>query len=210
MIKMNLLENGVDSLKSAYMIMEEIPNLQSGIDHKLKDAVFSLNHGIEILLKLILKDKNEYLIFSDLDKYMLAKRKMIVEGETNVFEVNSKLKTVSLIESISRIKYLCNLTIEPKLEASIEYLNKIRNEFMHYEIKLEDEEMLKLLDKLRVGYELSIQFFGLHIEDLEAKIAEARYQVTVDDYMSDMAETYGMMRYEEERELRDYEDDEDS
>lgn len=33
-------------------------------------------------------------------------------------------------------------------------------------------------------------------------IAEARCEVTIDDYINDMAETKGMMLYEEERELR--------
>ena len=41
---------------------------------------------------------------------------------------------------------------------------------MHYEVNLSEEDMLKLLDKLRVGYELSIQFFSLHIENIESKL----------------------------------------
>ena len=41
MIQMSLLDNGVDSLKSAYLIMEQLPDLHEGIGHKLKDGVFA-------------------------------------------------------------------------------------------------------------------------------------------------------------------------
>ncbi|MEK4987233.1 hypothetical protein NYE46_09400 [Listeria sp. FSL L8-0308] len=74
MIKMGLAENGADSLKAAYLIIEKLPSLEDGLSHNLKDAVISLNHGIEILFKLILKNYEEYLIFADLDKYMTAKK----------------------------------------------------------------------------------------------------------------------------------------
>lgn len=50
MIKMGLAENGADSLKAAYLIIEKLPSLEDGLSHNLKDAVISLNHGIEILL----------------------------------------------------------------------------------------------------------------------------------------------------------------
>lgn len=208
MIKMSLLENGVDSLKSAYLIMEELPDLQEGIGHKLKDAVFALNHGVEILFKLILKNKSEHFIYNDLEKYMKAKEKMIKESKSNVLEVNNNLKTVSLNEAIMRAKYLCDISIDPRLEKAISYLNGKRNEFMHYEVNLNEDDMLKLLDKLRLGYELCVQFFSLHIENIESKIAEARYEITIYDYINDMNEIYGMMQYEEERDLRGYEDNE--
>lgn len=207
MIQMSLLDNGVDSLKSAYLIMEQLPDLHEGIGHKLKDGVFALNHGVEILFKLILKNRSEHLLYNDLEKYMNAKRKMIEQSKANVLEATPSLKTVSLNEALMRAKYLCDISIDPRLEAAIQYLNKKRNEFMHYEVNLSEEDMLKLLDKLRVGYELSIQFFSLHIENIESKIAEARYEITVDDHMNDIAESYGMMRYEEERDLRGYEED---
>ncbi|MEK4289400.1 hypothetical protein [Paenibacillus sp. FSL P4-0502] len=199
MIKMSLLENGVDSLKSSYLIMEKIPELQEGLSHNIKDAVISLNHGIEILFKLVLKEINEYLVFTDLDNYMLAKKKMLSENMRNVFEAKPGLKTVSLNEAMRRARYLCGIEINSDLETVINYLNKKRNEFMHYEIHLSEEEMMELLSKLRVGYELSVQFFGLHIEGLEELIRGARYEITVEDYSDELAAMYGEMQYDEWR-----------
>ncbi|WP_339168994.1 hypothetical protein NSQ55_21325 [Paenibacillus sp. FSL H7-0943] len=94
-MKYGLLENGVDSLKSAYNSIDKISLLIEGVEHNIKDAILSLNHAIEILFKLILKQKNEYLIFSDIGKYMNAKKQMLIQGKSNVFEVSSELKTVT-------------------------------------------------------------------------------------------------------------------
>lgn len=79
-MKYGLLENGVDSLKSAYTSIDKISYLHEGIEHNIKDAILSLNHAIEILMKLILKGEREYLIFSDIGKYMNAKKQMIIQG----------------------------------------------------------------------------------------------------------------------------------
>lgn len=37
---------------------------------------------------------------------------------------------------------------------------------MHYEINLSNEQMLELLVKMRIAYDLSYDFFTDHIEDL--------------------------------------------
>lgn len=63
MIKIDLLSNGIDSLKSAYLTMNKLPEIQQGLEHNLKDAVLSFNHGIEILFKYILKKKQGILDF---------------------------------------------------------------------------------------------------------------------------------------------------
>lgn len=204
MIKMDLLSNGVDSLKSAHITMDKLPDLEQGIEHILKDAVLSLNHGIEILFKYILKKNEEYLIFSDIEKFMSAKKKAIQDNKENVFEVNPNLRTITLMESIDRLKYLCDYAISEDLELTLIYLNKIRNQFMHYEINLSEEEMFELHRKLQLGYELSIDFFIVHIENFSEEFAFARYEISVDDYQDMMAEMHAEMRYEEEKELRGY------
>ncbi|MDU8675344.1 hypothetical protein [Paenibacillus polymyxa] len=206
MIKMSLLENGTDSFKSAYDIMEKLPQLQEGLAHNLKDAVLALNHGIEILLKLILKEKEEYLIFSDIGKYMNAKEKMIEQGKDNVLDV-AHLNTVTIHEAINRIKYLCNYPMPDELIISIKYLSKIRNQFMHYEINLSEEEMLELLVKLKVVYQLSVEFFKKYINSLEAAIDFSRYELTVEDYMDELGAIYGEMQYEEMRLERSFEEE---
>lgn len=193
MIKMDLAENGADSLKAAYLIMKKLPILEDGLAHNLKDAVISLNHGIEILFKLVLKNYEEYLIFVDLDKYITAKKTMLEKGKDNVLDVNPQLKTVTLHEAVRRAKYLCNYEISEDFEIAITYLNKVRNQFMHYEINLSEEEMLELLVKLQIAYELSYDFFTTYIEDLSSLLEDARYEITMDDYSNEIAEMHRNM-----------------
>ncbi|MCM3173247.1 hypothetical protein [Paenibacillus sp. MER 99-2] len=190
MIRMDLAENGADSLKAAYLIMEKLPILEDGLAHNLKDAVMSLNHGIEILFKLLLKNYEEYLIFTDLDKYMTAKKNMLEKGKDNVLDVNPLLRTIALSEAIRRAKYLCGYEISSDFEVGINYINKIRNQFMHYEINLSDEEMRELLVKMRIVYDLSYDFFITYIDDLSLILEEARYEITVDDYSDEIAEMH--------------------
>ncbi|GGH46370.1 hypothetical protein GCM10008014_08990 [Paenibacillus silvae] len=190
MLIMGLAENGVDSFKAAFLTMQKIKMLEDGKVHNLKDAVMSLNHGIEILFKLFLKDYDEYLIFADLDKYMTARKIMLSKGLSNVFEANPLLKTITLNEGIRRAKYLCDYDISEDFETVVQYLNKIRNQFMHYEISLSSEEVQELLLKLQIGYELSYEFFVEYNEDLRDMFEDARYEITIDDYSDEIAEMH--------------------
>ncbi|WP_433752305.1 hypothetical protein [Paenibacillus amylolyticus] len=190
MLIMGLAENGVDSFKAAFLTMQKIKMLEDGKVHNLKDAVMSLNHGIEILFKLFLKDYDEYLIFTDLDKYMTARKIMLSKGLSNVFEANPLLKTITLNEGIRRAKYLCGYDISEDFETVVQYLNKIRNQFMHYEISLTSEEVQELLLKLQIGYELSYDFFVEYNEDLRDMFEDARYEITIDDYSDEIAEMH--------------------
>lgn len=187
-IEMSLLENGADSFKEASDKIEKISSFGSVLTqdivsimpHNMKDAVLSLNQGIELLFKLILKNTKEYLVFADISKYMAAKEKMKPEKPElkNVLDVNPNLKTISLYEAIRRIKYLCDYDLPSELEITVEYLNKIRNQFMHYEISLNYEEIQDLLEKLKIGYKLSYDFFELHINGFASELENARYNIT--------------------------------
>ncbi|MNW47836.1 hypothetical protein D3C74_251800 [compost metagenome] len=195
MIKMNLLENGTDSLKSAYDKMQKLNELEEGLDHYLKDIVFFLNHGIEILFKLILKNKGEELIFSNIKKYNIAKEEQIRTEKDNVFQVNPNLKTVSLMEAIEKCKKN-EFQISDEYENSLIYLNKMRNQFMHYEIEISDEEMLRLLIKLQLVYGLSLEFFSKYINNLNEHIDNARFEVEIDDHGDILAELQKEADYE--------------
>ncbi|MEC0181725.1 hypothetical protein P4H61_09450 [Paenibacillus peoriae] len=195
MIKMNLLQNGTDSLKSAYDKMQKLNELEEGLDHYLKDIVFFLNHGIEILFKLVLKNKGEELIFSNIKKYNIAKEEQIRTERDNVFQVNPNLKTVSLMEAIEKCKKN-EFEISDEYDNSLIYLNKMRNQFMHYEIEISDEEMLRLLIKLQLVYELSLEFFSKYINKLNEHIDNARFEVEIDDHGDILAELQKEADYE--------------
>jgi len=68
---------------------------------------------------------------------------------------------------------------------------------MHYGISLNDAEFLELTIKLQICYEETIKFFKVHIGDLEERIREARFQITIDDYMDEQGEMLAEMNREE-------------
>lgn len=201
-MKYTLLENGVDSLKASYLSIEKMRDLHEGTEHCLKDSILSLNHAIEILFKLLLKRHHEYLVFSELDKYITAKEKMIEQGKNDVFEVNSHLKTITLYEAMRRSEFLCDISISNDYKTVIEYLNKKRNQITHYEINLDTEELSEVTAKLQFCYELSVDFFKVYIEDLEDLLDAARFEMTGDEYEEAMSEMYADMAYEQYREDR--------
>ncbi|MEC4565410.1 hypothetical protein L8C07_05585 [Paenibacillus sp. CMAA1739] len=201
-MKYGLLENGIDSLKQAYTCIEKLDvGLHEGTEHNLKDAILSLNHAIEILFKMILKNEKEYLIFSDIGKYMAAKSQMIKQGKQNVFEVGHDLKTVSLMDSVKRLELLCDIAIPDVLKGAIDDFNKTRNKLMHYELELSEEEVNTTTRNLKGFYEEAVTFLEHHIDNIEELLDKARFEYSNDEYLSDMAEHYEDMMYDEYREM---------
>ncbi|PFE50771.1 hypothetical protein CN317_00940 [Bacillus cereus] len=210
-MKFTLLDNGSDSLKQSYSSLERFDNLYQGTDHSLKDAVIFLNHGLEILLKLILKNHSPALMFSDLKSYQKAKEEMKKKNLKNVFEAGLKLHTVPLEEALKRVEFLCDIEIPETLKAAIFHINKIRNELMHYSIDLNEEELEELVNKLKYCYEESVDFLEKHIENLKDRINTARFELTIDEYEEIMQQEYydqimqqEMMEREEEYHMEDY------
>jgi len=199
-MRFTLLDNGADSLKGAYDCLVKFEVLEQGTNHNLKDAVMHLNHGIEILLKLILKKASPALMFTDIKAYQKAKEDLKNSDKDNVFQINSKLHTVSLEDALLRVEYLCDIEIPDTLNASIRYINKIRNQFMHYEVEIDDNELSDLINKLKLCYEATVEFLENHIENLSEIISQSRFEYTRDDYEADMGEWLAELRAEEARE----------
>ncbi|MBY0003522.1 hypothetical protein H7S55_25610 [Priestia aryabhattai] len=197
-LKFTLLDNGADSLKSAYTNLEILNEIADGGEHRLKDAVIFLNHGVELLLKYILKQRSPALMFEKIDHYLKAKEslKKDKDKKKTVFDIESKLKTVSLLEALKRIEYLCDIEIPEKLYNTLLYVNKVRNNFMHYEVELDDKETETLVTNLQVCYEESVEFLEAHIEDLDDYIQDSRFEITAEEYQEMQAEIQADMYYE--------------
>lgn len=201
-MKFTLLDNGADSLRSAYENLEQLKEIVEGGEHRLKDAVIFLNHGVELLLKYILQQRSPALMFEKIDPYLKAKKdlKKSKNGKKTVFDIDENLKTVSLLEALKRIEYLCDIEIPQNFNATILYINKIRNQFMHYEVELDEKETEKLVTSLQICYEETIGFLENHVEDLEDYIADSRFELTQEEYEEQEAEFYGEMQFEMQRE----------
>ncbi|WP_053565558.1 MULTISPECIES: hypothetical protein [Bacillus] len=197
-MKFTLLDNGADSLKSAYENLESLKDIAEGGQHRLKDAVIFLNHGVELLLKLILKEHSPSLMFEKINDYLEAKKKLKkTEDAKTVFDINKKLKTVSLLEALTRVEYLCDIDIPDNFRGSILYVNQIRNQFMHYEVELGEHETETLVTKLQMCYEETIEFLENHIEDLDNIIKDSRFELTTEEHEIQQAEFWAELQYEE-------------
>lgn len=198
LLKFTLLDNGADSLKSAYENLESLKDIAEGGEHRLKDAVIFLNHGVELLLKLILKEHSPSLMFEKINDYLEAKKKLKkTEDAKTVFDINKKLKTVSLLEALTRVEYLCDIDIPDNFRGSILYVNQIRNQFMHYEVELGEHETETLVTKLQMCYEETIEFLENHIEDLDNIIQDSRFELTTEEHEIQQAEFWAELQYEE-------------
>jgi hypothetical protein len=229
-LNFSLLDNGVDSLKTAFTKIMELQDISVGKGPYIKDAVIYINHGIEILFKYILTKQNPSLVFVKLENYLKAKEKLKNSNDKKmqtVFDIDPTLKTVTLTEALYRIEHLCEIDIPAELDNSIHYLNKIRNKFMHYEVKIVDQEQFnKLILHLETCLVLSLDFLKEHINNLDALLNWARFYIT-DDEMDEIIaderlipilddesgwennigeETFGDSREEAEEKLRNYQD----
>lgn len=196
-IGFSLLQNGADSIKGAYSRIEKLDELVEGIDHNLKDAVIFLNHGIEILLKVMLAERSSALMFSNIKEYQKAKESLKKGGKKDVFEVNPELQTVSLKEALARIEYLCDVEIEDRMRSAIFELNMIRNKLMHFSLILNGQEVSNLTETLKFCYTVVCDFFETHIEGFNDFVDEARYEYTIEEYQEDQAEWHAEVMMEE-------------
>ncbi|MFF5993697.1 hypothetical protein AAGS61_02930 [Lysinibacillus sp. KU-BSD001] len=201
----SLVKNGADSLKNAYINLYRIEDLEKGKDHTLKDAVIFLNHGIEILLKVILSKRSFALIFDNIKEYQKAKIELSKTDKKDVFEVNPNLKTVSLTEALIRVEFLCDIEISNEMKSAVLALNSVRNKIMHFSVDLEEDEVIELTKKLEFCYNAINDFFGEHIENFDDFIDEARFEYTVEEYYQDLAEWHAEDIMDEMRLLSKYE-----
>jgi hypothetical protein len=186
-LKYTLFENGIDSLRGAHDSLVRLEDVERGGHHHIKDAIIFLNHAIEILFKYILKNKEEYLIFDNLDKYMKAKE-LISEQKPNALSVNPELRTVTLLEAHRRLASLCGIPFDKQFAGSIGYINNIRNQIEHYGIELTEQETIALVKNLRSCYELAITFFDQHIGGIADALENARFEYTTSQAFADYAD----------------------
>ncbi|MGK7380026.1 hypothetical protein ACSFXN_19595 [Planococcus sp. 1R117A] len=187
-MQFNLLTNGVDSLKASYDCLSKLEDLAEGVEHNVKDALMHLNHANEILFKLILKNEKEHLMFEDISKYMKAKSDMLKNGKSSVIEANPNLKTVSFSNALNRIELLCDIHVSEEFKGALDYLNIKRNQIMHYEIELSEDDLYELIEKLKICQNLSVNFFNEHLQGISVLMEASRFEVTVQDYLDDMGQ----------------------
>ena len=149
------MENGVDSLKKGFGYLKRYEEMyfveKEGKERffVLKDAIISIHHGVEILLKQTLIDTSEILVFSEIDKSLknaFQERKQKKLG--SIFETSHSPHTVTLQEAVDRVQKICGHILSSKLQNKIEKLEFYRNQITHSAVFLEEVEINSVFNGL--------------------------------------------------------------
>lgn len=154
-LRIGLLDNASHSLERGYELCNK-----GGRDKNpllLKEAIIWIHHGIELCLKQLLVQSNEYLVFENIDeavKKLAHLRRQPNMNQATVFDLfdhGEGAYTVGfnkLIERVSTILSIPELTTGAPLRESIKELTNYRNKIIHFSIEVELEEIATLLTNL--------------------------------------------------------------
>ncbi|OBR92672.1 hypothetical protein CLRAG_23780 [Clostridium ragsdalei P11] len=136
---MELLDNGLDSLKKAvYRLKEvsEIAETSPKYEYMLKEIIINLHHSTETLFKYLIHIKSPYLIYEDLNKFF----KQSIEKKINNSEKNVKSNTIQFMDAINCVITIYDIDIEKIFYNKIIMLNENRNALTHYTFSFKPKE----------------------------------------------------------------------
>ena len=156
-LSIGLLENCCHSLKRGYELWNQGNERKDG--WLLKEAVIWIHHGIELALKQLLVQSNEYLVFEKIDeaveKLSKLRRSTPASGNTlgalDLFEEENPAFSVGFNKLIERTAIMLGLSELEKasdLRSKIDALTKFRNKIVHFAVKLNPEEVASLLGEI--------------------------------------------------------------
>lgn len=123
----------------------------------LKEAVIWVHHGIELVLKQLLVQTNEFLVFQDVNKaverlgILRKKNGMKNAGVLDLFDHDDKVMSVgfsNLIERAAITLSICELEDGGLLRSYIDRLTRYRNKIVHFSLELDVMEVSTLLSDL--------------------------------------------------------------
>jgi len=154
-LKIGLLDNGSHSLKRGYEVWAEWK--RSGDAWLLKESVIWIHHGIELLLKQLVAQANEFLVFQDVNKAVerlgILRKKSGMEsaGVLDLFDHDDKVMSVGFKNLIDRAAITLNISEiseKEELRNNIEKLTRVRNKIVHFSVKLDVIEISGILSEI--------------------------------------------------------------
>lgn len=146
MLKLNLVENALDSLEHA------IDHLTTKIDLTASDykrVIVDLAHVAELLFKERLRVIHPAFILSNVDKYP-----------------STFAHTVSAENALNRLKNLGNIEFSDADQSALKSIREKRNEIEHYEFKIDENEAKIIIGDILVFiFKFSCDEVGLNWAD---------------------------------------------
>lgn len=169
-LRISLLDNSSHSLKRGYELWYQGHTTRDG--WLLKEATFWIHHGIELALKQLLVQTNEYLVFDKVDEavrklvYLRRQPGMTNAGVLDLFEQDENgIVSVSFHNLIQRAALMLNLSELEEgapLRTNIDELTRYRNKIVHFSIEMNVNEVSSLLSDI---LEPLLQLLASEVQD---------------------------------------------
>jgi len=153
--KIGLLDNACHSLQRGYEMFNKGRQKKDAL--ALKEAIIWIHHGIELSIKQLLVQSNEYLIFENIDEavrklaHLRRQPSMDSANVLDLFESGEGIYTVGFGKLIDRAAIMLNLqelSQGADLREKIDALTSYRNKTVHFTVDVKSEEVINLLGEL--------------------------------------------------------------
>jgi hypothetical protein len=153
--KIGLLDNACHSLQRGYEMFNKGKNKKDAL--ALKEAIIWIHHGIELSIKQLLVQSNEYLIFENIDEavrklaHLRKQPNMDNANVLDLFDSSEGVYTVGFGKLVDRAAIMLNiqeLSQGAELREKIDALTSYRNKTVHFTVDVRLEEVINLLGEL--------------------------------------------------------------
>jgi superfamily II DNA or RNA helicase len=154
-LKIGLLDNSYHSLKRGYEMWSQWKRSEDA--WLLKESIIWVHHGIELVLKQLLVQTNEFLVFDDVNKAVerlrILRRTKGMEnaGVLELFDYDDKVMSVgfrNLVERAAITLSIPELAENAPLRVKIDELTKYRNKVVHFSVELDIAVVANLLSEI--------------------------------------------------------------
>ena len=153
--KIGLLDNACHSLQRGYEMFNKGREKKDAL--ALKEAIIWIHHGIELSIKQLLVQSNEYLIFENIDEavrklaHLRRQPSMNNSNVLDLFDSSEGVYTVGFGKLVDRAAIMLNLqelSQGADLRVKIDALTSYRNKTVHFSVDVKSEEVINLLGEL--------------------------------------------------------------
>lgn len=154
-LRIGLLDNACHSLQRGYEMLNKGRSKKEALT--LKEAIIWIHHGIELSLKQLLVQSNEYLVFENVDEAVRKLAHLRRQPDMNqatvldLFDYGGGIYTVGFSKLIERAAIMLNLPELAQgatLREGIEELANYRNKIVHFSVEVQLDEVAGLLADL--------------------------------------------------------------
>ncbi len=154
-LRIDLLDNACHSLQRGYEMLNQGRTKKDAL--LLKEAIIWIHHGVELSLKQLLVQSNEYLVFENVDEavrklaHLRRQPDMFHATVLDLFDYGESVYTVGFSKLVERVSIILNfpeLATGSPLRRRIDELTNYRNRITHFAVEVRLDEVVSLLADL--------------------------------------------------------------